>query len=254
MLFRIDDGDAIGLNGIIAPEIFLMPNIKEVELGYLDPDEDIKKRGKLGGGIPENIGSSNELRVLDLQRQKISGDIPASFYNTSLRVVDLDGNKLTGVISNDVAKMQNLVFWSASDNNFDRQFIPSGFGSIPGLKFFSMRKANLEGNVPLTFSDLTKMTQIDLSENALIGTIDFVNGYTNLEALSLFKNEFSGEVPSSLWKNSVMTVLILEDNDFTGEISSDISKMTELKSKFHTNLSTTTGTFLIRPSTHTSNF
>ena len=138
--------------------------------------------------------------------------------------------------------MQNLVFWSASDNNFAKQEIPAGFGNILGLKFFSMRKANLEGDVPSTFSNLKNMTQIDLSENDLTGTLDFVEGYTDLQALSLSNNKFSGDVPSSLWEKTEMQFLILEGNDLTGGISSDISKMTNLRSKFHADLSTATRT------------
>jgi len=239
-LLRTVNGKDIGLKGNIAPEIFLMPNIKDVEIGFDNDDKNL--RGDLDGVIPANIGSSKQLRLLDLQNQKISGDIPASFYETTLREVDLDGNALTGVISNDVEKMQNLVFWSASRNNFDKQEIPAGFGNISGLIVFSMRNSNLEKDVPSTFFDLTNMTRMDLSDNELTGTIDFVEGYANLETLTLSNNTFSGDVPSSLWGNSVMTVLILEDNEFTGGISSDIKNMTELKSKFHIDLSTATGT------------
>jgi len=219
-----------------------MPDIKDVEIGF-DDEDNPEKKGGLDGDIPANIGLSNQLRLLDLQNQQISGDIPASFYQSTLREVDLDGNKLTGVISNDVKDMQNLVFWSASGNNFDRQVIPDGFGNIMGLKFFSMRKSKLEGAVPSTFSSLNNMTLMDLSENDLTGTIDFLENYNNLEGLALSNNKFSGDVPSALWKKTKLTTLILDDNDFTGEISSNINMMVELRSKFDTDLSAATGTF-----------
>ncbi len=45
---------------------------------------------------------------------------------------------------------------------------------------------------------------IDLSDNLLTGSIDFVASYPNLKTLTLNNNNFSGIVPDEIWTNNGM--------------------------------------------------
>ena len=222
-------GADIGLKGTIPPEIFSMPRLKDLELEFntLDP----RQRGQLEGPIPEAIFEAKSIRALDLQRQRISGEIPAAFYETPLREVDLDNNALTGSIT-DVEKMTNLVFFTASNNPFDKQNLPSGFGEISGLKFLGLNNANLIGQIPESFNQLVNMRSIDLSDNEMTGDISFLEDFTELNTVALDNNMFNGDIPEGLWTQSQMTIINLESNGFTGQISDTLGQMSMLTSKW----------------------
>ncbi len=229
--FFIVDGEDIGLKGKIAPEIFFIPKLKDVEIEFSDDDD--KKRGKLEGSIPDSIQNAEKLAAIDFQKQKLSGEIPEAFYNTiSLREVDLDFNELTGTISDSISKLTNLVFFTASGNNFERQQLTSEIGKIAGLKYLGLNNANLVGERPDTLKDLTSMVLMDLSDNELSGDLSFLSGYTNLLSIALDNNEFTGPVPEQIWKSGIIETIVLENNQLTGGIPSDFD-LNNLRSKLN---------------------
>ena len=149
-----------------------------------------------------------------MQRQKLTGAIPESFYDaTTLREIDLDYNKLTGTISSSIAKLTNLVFFTASENNFDEQNLPSAIGEITSLKYLGLDSANLVGQRPDSLKDLTRMILLDLSNNELTGDLSFVAGYNKIVSLALDENDFSGTIPSELWEFEEANVINLENNN-----------------------------------------
>lgn len=222
------DGEDIGLNGILPPEIFFMKNLKDLELEYFNIDD--RLRGDLSGVIPDSIGESLNLRALDLQKQEITGNIPDSLYNTTLREIDLDKNKLTGTISEKIGNLKNLIFFTASDNNFDKQELPATIGNIENLQYFGLNNANLEGPVPASFRNLAGMISLDLSDNKLEGDITFVEPYKNLQTLALDNNKFTGEIPAAIWSMNPF-VLNLQDNKFEGRLPSIIPGLKNIRSK-----------------------
>ena len=227
-LFTAVNGQDIGLDGEIAPEIFSMPKLIKLELGFNNQDETM--RGNLTGPIPDTINRSN-ITLIDLGNQKITGPIPAALYDTiSLKTIDLDGNELTGSITSVVKNLQNLFSFSASNNNFDEQNLTPAFGQIDTLRYLALVNANLVGPVPTSFKDLTKMTGLDLSNNQMTGGIDFTKDYTKIQRLALANNGFSGDL-DELWTKTTLKFIILGDNQFSGTISPDIGEMVNLKSK-----------------------
>ena len=232
LLFTAVDGQDIRLDGEIAPEIFNLRKLTELEIFFaVDVGARNPNKGTLAGLIPDTINRSNTIRLIDLGNQKITGPIPDELYDTlSLREIDLDGNLLTGNITSAVKNLQNLVFFSASDNNFDEQNLTPAFGEIDSLKFLSLNDANLVGPVPTSFKDLTQMTAIDLSNNQMTGGIDFTKDYTKIRSLALANNEFSGNL-DELWSKTSLQFIVLGDNQFSGTISTDVGNMVNLKSK-----------------------
>ena len=223
------NGQDIGLKGTIPPEIFSILRLKALELEFHTADK--TQRGQLEGPIPEALLDAKMIKALDLQRQKISGEIPAALYASSLKEVELDSNQLTGSISSLIGNMTNLVFFTASNNPFDKQPLTSGFGEISGLKFLGLNKANLIGPIPESFKNLTSIQSIDLSDNEMTGDISFLEDYEDLRTVALDNNTFSGQIPDELWNKTNMTIINLENNRFTGTIPDSIGQMTMLRSK-----------------------
>jgi hypothetical protein len=253
------NGQDIGLKGEISPEVFLIPNIKEVVFEFEDSDKN--KRGKLEGPIPDTIGQAEKFQVIDLQNQKVSGDIPDSFYDLStLREVDLDGTALTGTISEKVILLTSLIFWSANNmDKFDTQNLQKNFGELPRLKVFSMANSKLIGSLPSSVSKLEKMTQFDVSDNQLSGNIDFVEGFDIISSLDLGNNQFSGSIPDQLWINENLNGLFLQGNQLTGGFTEAIISSMVLPSLVSKSSSVLTRTtrfnfFSLPSSTNTSSF
>ena len=228
-LLLTGNGEDIGLKGTIPPEIFSLPYLEELDLGFhLD---DPRKRGNLEGPIPDAIFNAKRMRVLDLQKQQISGEIPNAFYNTLLREAYLDGNQMTGSITSAIQNMQNLIHFTASHNPFDRQHLSPGFGEISDLKTLGLTNANLVGPVPESFKKLISIRELYFSDNAMTGDITFLKGYEDLEKVTLNSNVFTGDIPDELWNKTKLEIANLEDNRFTGTIPDSIGQMSMLKSK-----------------------
>ncbi|MED6199176.1 hypothetical protein PIB30_073446 [Stylosanthes scabra] len=67
------------------------------------------------------------------------------------------------------------------------------------------------------------MTQLDLGENILSGTIPFsIGNLTELSVLSLLSNEFSGEIPIEMNKLTKLEILQLAHNSFHGQLPHNI--------------------------------
>ncbi len=78
---------------------------------------------------------------------------------------------------------------------------------------------NLNGTVPTTLEDLTKLRSIKLLANSLSGTFpDIWTNMDDLEFIDLSNNLFTGTMPASLSKLSKLNTLYIENNNMTGEL------------------------------------
>jgi hypothetical protein len=237
-MFRIlAQGQDIGLNGIIANEVYELAELVTLKLEFNDADPN--KRGKLKGTLSDAMKNAKNLKLFDIDQQQIGGVIPDSFYDvTSLSNVDLDDNQFSGTLSGPgIAKLKDLIFFSASGNSFAPQPLPWQFGTLKSLKFLGLNNANLIGTVPPYFQQLIDMRALDLQDNSLVGSIDFLTNYRSLQTINLSNNDFTGAIPSSLWNapellfaNFENTLLGADGDDFSDLGSS--WNMPKLEGKF----------------------
>jgi len=76
-----------------------------------------------------------------------------------------------------------------------------------------------------------RVTEIDLSENELNGTIPTeIGNLTNLHYLYLYSNQLSDEIPVEIGNLTGLRILRLYSNQLTGEIPSEIGNLTNLTS------------------------
>lgn len=104
--------------------------------------------GRTSGTIPEEWGSGvwngESLQVLDLDQNRLSGPISDNLFNLdTLKVLDIDENRLEGTLSDRVGRLTDLVFVEFEDNKF-------------------------EGKIPDTFSRLTKLRKCHRSFSLLL--------------------------------------------------------------------------------------
>ena len=140
------------LGGTFPAEILALNKLRNLTL----------EGGRTSGTIPEEWGSGvwsgDSLQVLDLDQNKLSGPVSDNLFNLqTLKVLDIDENRLEGTLSPRVGRLTNLVFVEFEDNKFEGQ-IPDTFSKLKKL-----RKCRLLHSFSRMVSFYTIMHQFPIS-------------------------------------------------------------------------------------------
>lgn len=117
--------------------------------------------------------SSDEVSVLTLKENGLSGDLPDVIFSlTTLTGLSLDHNKaITGSIPPTISQLSLLEYIELDDNN-------------------------MEGPIPVELYSMTSLKAIDMNGNSFSGNIpDQISNLSNLMVLQLEDNEFDGLLP-----------------------------------------------------------
>jgi Leucine-rich repeat (LRR) protein len=229
----------------------------------------------LSGSAPQCLGNfSNMLSVLHLGMNNLRGTIPSTFSEGSnLQYLNLNGNELEGKIPLSIVNCTMLEFLNLGNNKIEDTF-PYFLEMLPELKILVLKSNKLQGFMkgPTTFNSFSKLQILDISENNLSGPLpeEFFNGlegmmnvdqdmiymtvknssgYTYsiemtwkgleiefvkiqsiLRVLDLSKNSFTGEIPKPIGKLKGLQQLNLSHNFLTGHIQSSLGFLTNLQS------------------------
>ncbi|MDM8524063.1 leucine-rich repeat domain-containing protein [Desulfococcaceae bacterium HSG8] len=106
--------------------------------------------------------------------------------------------------------------------------IPESLGNLTKLESLYLGSNELSGSIPDTLGRLTSLSQLSLSENQLSETIpDSLGSLTDLYFLDLSSNQLSGPIPDSLGSLTSLSQLWLSFNQLSGPIP-DLSQLTNL--------------------------
>lgn len=87
---------------------------------------------------------------------------------------------------------------------------------------------NLEGELPSTLGNLTRLTNLELFFNKISGELPNQIGLLkNLEVLALNNNMLSGEIPEGVFQLTKLKRLMLTSNHFEGIVSNGIENLKE---------------------------
>ncbi|XP_076905084.1 receptor-like protein EIX2 [Bidens hawaiensis] len=145
------------------------------------------------GSIPWWLCTRTDLKVLDLSRNRLTGEIPSCLWSLPLDMVLLSSNRLYGGI-------------------------PNPIGYNPSLRWLQLNDNNLSGELPY-FGYFRSLMVLDLGENKISGIIPEWN-VDELMVLRLHKNNFSGRIPSFLCQSRSLRILDLAQNNLQGSIPS----------------------------------
>ncbi|VFQ62472.1 unnamed protein product [Cuscuta campestris] len=164
-----------------------------VELHALSPD------GQALVNFRSTILSSDDVilqwRPEDLDPCGWKGVIcdPKSKRVTSL---SLSNHKLSGPISPDIGKLEQLQFISLHDNNIYGE-IPPQLGNCTMLKSLYLQGNYLSGGIPDQLGNLLELENMDFSSNSLSGNIPQSLGKLNkLISFNVSYNFLIGQIPS----------------------------------------------------------
>nr|CAD1841230.1 unnamed protein product [Ananas comosus var. bracteatus] len=183
--------------------------------------------GSLDAILSEKCSKLKKL-IANFSSNKISGEIMAEIGVNcrSLRVLDIAGNQISGLIPSSVGLLDSLVILDFSRNHL-RDHIPESFNQLKSLKFLSLARNNLTGPIPSGFDRLRSLEVLDLSSNSLSGEIpsDLVK-LRSLAVLLLNNNMLSGKIPSAFANATSLSVFNVSFNNLSGSLPLNSGTMT----------------------------
>ncbi|KAI3472714.1 hypothetical protein Pfo_028074 [Paulownia fortunei] len=160
----------------------------------------------LSGILPSEINQLSSLKSLSLQRNQFSGPLPALSDLASLQEVNLDENSFNSIPTGFLSGLTSLQSFSINNNtNLPTWRIPDTLQDSTSLTSFLASKANISlrlsynnmtGSLPASFAK-SGIQNLWLNNQAMgfSGTIDVLGTMTQLNAVWLHANKFSGPIP-----------------------------------------------------------
>ncbi|KFK27996.1 hypothetical protein AALP_AA8G458100 [Arabis alpina] len=131
------------------------------------------------------------LTALALSGNSLEGELPRRFAGSSVQILTLNSQKLSGSISV-LTQMPALTNVSLQENRFSGT-IPDFSPLMTSLKLFNVSGNRLTGIVPSSFTGLTSLSHVDLSNNLLQGPTPSFKA----KGITLGLNSFCLDVPAA---------------------------------------------------------
>uniref|UniRef100_A0A453NDD5 Uncharacterized protein n=1 Tax=Aegilops tauschii subsp. strangulata TaxID=200361 RepID=A0A453NDD5_AEGTS len=215
------------LNGIIN-----LTNLVTLDLG----------KNELSGNIPDSIGELKRLEEIHLGHNNMSGELPSALSNctksiyscSKLTALRLSYNHFHGQLSEKIGNLKSLRFLSLvnlSLTNIKRtlQILESSRSlNTLFIEFNFLHETMPEDDSIDGFENLQVLS---MSYCSMSGTIpDWLSKLTNLGMLFLQGNQLTGPIPDWISTLNFLFHLDISNNSFTGEISTALAEMPMLKS------------------------
>ena len=226
----------------ITDEVIQLSNLEQLTLNNC----------MLIGEVPSRLDSLTKLRLINLGRNKLTGQLPSlpssieSIDFTSnllegelpnqwnglpnLSNIKLGGNKLTGSL-NILSTLNSLRSFVGNLNSWEEQPCPNWLDEMPALQSFFCTDCNLKGELDAyNWINSPSFYQLVVANNELWGNASHLP-FNPLSGdrpwIDISNNSFSGMIPSELMIN--VSKFFARGNEFTAINSFDYESIGELK-------------------------
>eukprot|EP00808_Paulinella_micropora_P014970 g19611.t1 len=139
-------------------------------------------------GLPKSFSTSvSPLQYLNLQNNQLAGNIPPfpTSLISSLKMLDLSGNKLTGTLGKEWTGCEQLEQLKLQNNQFEGA-LPSLVGASKLITLL-LHSNSFSGAVPTSWQDLTQLQRLDLSYNFITSPIRLaaLRGYARAKDMDM---------------------------------------------------------------------
>jgi Leucine-rich repeat (LRR) protein len=172
------------------------------------------------GSISSAFSNLSDLELLNFGSCLFTGSFPEGLLKlTSLKGFTTELNYLSGSVNAQPSSKSVVLQALEIGTNFLSGTLPAGFADLVRLEDFIGSHNLFTGRVDFLFnwtgtSGLQKLEYIDLSNNALSGTIPesmfAAARFRPLSAVVLYQNCFTGSLPAAICQASNLTTLILD--------------------------------------------
>ncbi|PPR96522.1 hypothetical protein GOBAR_AA24137 [Gossypium barbadense] len=234
------------LNGTFPLSIGELSSLKYLDFGkrmevlYID-------KNLISRDIPDCWSHRQDLKILNLGSNKLTGEIPPSLWRLNLTMLNLRNNTMFGELPSTLQNSPYLIMLDLSENHFSGS-VPAWIGDkLSNLVILSLRSNNFDGHIPHKICDLQFLQNLDLAHNNISGVIP--KCFNNLSAMATTNKTDKKVYGDSFYRFSWSALLVLkgrEDeygstlglltsmdlsaNSLTGEIPKEIGSLVGLLS------------------------
>lgn len=205
---------------------------------------------KIHGQIPEWVWqmSKESLNSLGLSENFLTGFDQPIFPMTNLRVLDLESNKLQGSIP---IPPPSIMYYSVSNNSLTGEFSPLLCNNLSSLALLDLSNNNLSGMLPQCLANMSEsLAVLDLHNNNFVGSIPrlCIKG-CHLKMIDFSQNQFQRQLPRSLANCDMVESLNTGNNQLNDTFPFWLGKLPELRililrrNQFHGTIQKQSGNF-----------
>lgn len=184
------------------------------------------------------IGGASQLRELHIKQNALAGTFPVEIFQlTSLQQIDFDFNSFTGPLKHGIGQLSNLKQLSGEKNKLSG-ILPDELRKLTDLATLRLGKNSFAGNIPAEALDqMTSLSYIDLSRQnehggpGLSGRLPPLSNLRRLTQIRLKENAFSGTVPSNFLQKinqAEFQYADLSSNALTGTLPASLAKIGDM--------------------------
>ncbi|XP_040934575.1 putative receptor-like protein kinase At3g47110 [Gossypium hirsutum] len=234
------------LTGSIPPALGNLSSLEELYFTYnalsgvlpeaLGRLTNLTQGNEIQGTLDPNLAITMPyVGALSVWGNRIYGEIPISISNASnLYQLQLDGNRLSGNVPS-LEKLEKLFALNLGENHLgygregDLNFICTLVNKTT-LKYLDMGINNLGGVFPECISNFSSnLLQLVIQQNKIWGRIpEGIANLINLETLGASRNQLSGPIPSDIGRLQNLKIFYASNNSLSGYIPHSIGNLTVL--------------------------
>merc|ERR1712238_32619 len=161
---------------------------------------DLMENNLIGALPPELKVLSDSLRVINVRKNKLSGELPAPTISdlTNLEVLDLSSNRFSGAVLPQLFDATSLTRLSLFENALS-SFIPTELGQLRKLNVLDIGSNRLTSSIPSTIDRLSELVGLSVFDNMLSGTVPSeLANLQSLETLYIDSNNFEAPLPTNI--------------------------------------------------------
>lgn len=176
----------------------------------------------------------NAVRALDLSENQFTLDFTGAFPThllalPTLNVLDVSRNSLSGVLPDNIAFQNTIVFFSLHENKM-RGTVPETLTNLGTLHHLDLSNNGFTGTLPTRVVQHAPLFQVYMAENPGFspGPIPDLSASTQLVDISFKNTNRNGTLPL-LDNFNDLHILDLDDNDLTGTIPASYGQLPALR-------------------------
>ncbi|KAL7473672.1 hypothetical protein ACHAXS_014161 [Conticribra weissflogii] len=216
-----------GLSGVIPNDLFEISSLMQINVAY--QYWNIHNCTRSDGTMAEMQYARGDSRndYNDGLKGEIFGDSIAKLPN--LMQIRVDDNSFDGEIAPAIGNLRQLVILSGGNNLFSGT-LPNELTQLTNLEELVLGQSYISGPIPEKIGDMESLEVLFFWDNGeMNGTIpDSLYNLTKLKTLNLGKNQFNGTISTSIGNLEHLETLILGRNRFTGILPSELGLCHEL--------------------------
>ncbi|TYG96345.1 hypothetical protein ES288_A11G342900v1 [Gossypium darwinii] len=195
---------------------------KRMEVLYID-------KNLISRDIPDCWSHRQDLKILNLGSNKLTGEIPPSLWRLNLTMLNLRNNTMFGEFPSTLQNSPYLIMLDLSENHFSGS-VPAWIGDkLSNLVILSLRSNNFDGHIPhkifipKCFNNLSAMATTNKTDKKVYGDSFYRFSWSALLVLKGREDEYGSTL-------GLLTSMDLSANSLTGEIPKEIGSLVGLLS------------------------